>query len=238
MEERLPIPQIIIIIGTISALMVSYYELGGEIKMDVALVVAIIGVAGGLWAQVLQAFRVSGKIGDVGKKTSDVGEKVSGVGEKVNGVREKVKDVQASSDKLHQALNVTEENVKKIKDEVAEKIVPGIKTMTDGKVGIDALVEELNFQKRLKSSMSGGIVNPDYLLTGINGVYEENAKLMTMVQERDIKLQKAELTINALNYKVTVLEEENRSLKPEPEVEKLQGQTERSRNTKGEERER
>lgn len=38
-----------------------------------------IGVDGGLWAQVLQAFRVSGKIGDVGEKTSGVGEKGSGV---------------------------------------------------------------------------------------------------------------------------------------------------------------
>lgn len=219
MERRIPINQIMIATGTILGIIIAYYE-EGAFDMDIALTVAIIGVAGGLWGQVIQGIResgkirdVGGKVSDVGGKVSDVGEKVSGVGEKVSGVGEKVSDVRASTDKLGIMLNITGDDVKKIKSDVVEKIVPGIKTIADGKQGIDALVDELNYQKRLKNSMSGNIVKPDYLFTSINGVYEENAKLAESVREYKEELQTAELKITALKSRVAILENENRDLK-------------------------
>ncbi|MDR1551037.1 MAG: hypothetical protein LBT06_20965 [Hungatella sp.] len=87
----------------------------------------------------------------------------------------------------------TDENVKKIRDEVIEKLVPGMKT-TD-QVGnnlldhVGKLVTELEFQKRLRSELSATLTTPDYLLEGINSIYQENAVLIQAIRMKEEQIR-------------------------------------------------
>lgn len=120
-KKELPIPQFMIIIGVVIAeayLAFNYMAeeniIGrGVLIMDkqgvIAIFVALIGVAGGLWAQFVQFKRDSGKVGEVKSDTSEIKPDVKNINE----------------------------NVKKVRDEVVEKIVPnlgkleGITTLVD-----------------------------------------------------------------------------------------------------------
>lgn len=157
-ENILPIPQIMIIMGLVIAeayLAYSYVaekNIEGALMMDtqgsgaIAIFVALIGVAGGIWAQFVQFKRDSGKVGEVKSDTSEMKPDVKNINE----------------------------NVKKVRDEVVEKVVPNL-----GKLeGINTLVDAYKVEQAIKERQSPNLTDQDILIGSIKLIYDENSKLM------------------------------------------------------------
>ncbi|WP_422445375.1 hypothetical protein [Thermoanaerobacterium sp. DL9XJH110] len=193
-EKSLPIPQIMIIMGIVIAeayLLFIHAEknVKGVLEMDtqgiVAIFVALIGVAGGIWAQYVQFKRDSGRIGEVKSDTSEI--------------KPVVKNV--------------DENVKKVRDEVVEKIVPNL-----GKLdGINILVDAYKVEQAIKERQSPNLVDRDVLIGTIELIYEENGRLMDNYRRalrkiKELELEKAALEKELHEYK------ESASRKPDREL--------------------
>ncbi len=157
-ENILPIPQIMIIMGLVIAeayLVYSYVaekNIEGALVMDmqrsgaIAIFIALIGVVGGIWAQFVQFKRDSGKVGAVKSDTSEMKPDVKNINE----------------------------NVKKVRDEVVEKIVPNL-----GKLeGITTLVDAYKVEQAIKERQSPNLTDQDILVGSIKLIYDENSKLM------------------------------------------------------------
>ncbi len=157
-ENILPIPQIMIIMGLVIAeayLVYSYVaekNIEGALMMDmqgsgaIAIFIALIGVVGGIWAQFVQFKRDSGKVGEVKSDTSEMKPDVKNINE----------------------------NVKKVRDEVVEKIVPNL-----GKLeGITTLVDAYKVEQAIKERQSPNLTDQDILVGSIKLIYDENSKLM------------------------------------------------------------
>ncbi len=157
-ENILPIPQIMIIMGLVIAeayLVYSYVaekNIEGALMMDmqgsgaIAIFIALIGVVGGIWAQFVQFKRDSGKVGAVKSDTSEMKPDVKNINE----------------------------NVKKVRDEVVEKIVPNL-----GKLeGITTLVDAYKVEQAIKERQSPNLTDQDILVGSIKLIYDENSKLM------------------------------------------------------------
>lgn len=192
-QKRLPIPQIVIIIGTvisISYLIYIFFQKGGkamdiggqhvDIASIVAIVIALLSIAGGIWIQILQFKKDSGKIADVKSDTSEIKPKTANI----------------------------DDNVKKIRDDVIEIIKPNIVNIAKSSDGINVLVNELEFQKRLKSEFSTNIENKDYFISGLEKLYEENAELKRKVKDLEYKL---EIEVNKNRKFLQVYYEQNKS---------------------------
>jgi len=154
--------------GTICMIIAEIIACTGGDSMSgnvIAITVALIGVAANLFILFLQFKKDSNRIGEVKADTSEMKPRVSN----------------------------TDENVKKIRDEVVEKLVPGMRASDQaGSKLLDhvgKLVEELEFQKRLKSELSGTLSTPEYLLEGINSIYEDNALLNQTIKEKDKRIR-------------------------------------------------
>lgn len=153
----------------------------------ISLVVAIIGVAGALWAQVVQFKKDSGKMNDI---KADTGE-----------MKPSVKNI--------------DENVKIIQSDVIRRLIPKV----DGIAGIGAdtkvLIDELNYQKRLKEELSVKALNKDYFVNGINELYEENARLAAKLKAQVFVNQKLQMENAALKNENQDLKNELRNISPQ-----------------------
>ena len=172
-KNILPIPQIIIIMGMVIAeayLAYSYVaekNIKGALIMDtqgsgaIAIFVALIGVAGGIWAQFVQFKRDSGKVGEVKSDTSEMKPDVKNINE----------------------------NVKKVRDEVVEKIVPNL-----GKLeGITTLVDAYKVEQAIKERQSPNLTDQDVLIGSIKLIYDENSKLMDNYRRALQKIKQLEV---------------------------------------------
>lgn len=196
-QKGLFIPYIPIIIGTVTAEIYIFYAYGGRIDMNevsvVALIVAVLGAASGIWAQVVQFKKDAKRIDDV---NSNVG------------------GVKADTSELKPKVTTTDENVKKIRDEVVEKVVPAIGKLN----GVDTLVEAYKIEKAIKENNSPNLYDRDVLKGTIDLVYEENAKLREEIHGHLKQLHLYKLENNRLKAQVSSLEEEL-NLYQEPENE-------------------
>lgn len=178
------------IIGFIIAEIIVYT--GGDSMSGnaIGVIVALIAVAGNLLVLYFQFKKDSNKIGEVKADTSGMKPQVSNI----------------------------DENVKKVKDEVVEKLVPGIgnveksgdKLLTD----VGKLVTELEFQKRLKSELSGALTTPEYLLEGINSIYEDNASLNRIVKEKERRIRELARENKELSNRLVIAQNRIRELEP------------------------
>jgi len=185
-ERYLPIPQIMIIMGTVIAevyLLFNHAEknVKGVFAVDtqgiVAIFVALIGVAGGIWAQYVQFRRDSGRIDMV---NNNVGE------------------VKSDTSEMKPDVKNINENVKKVRDEVVEKIVPNL-----GKLeGINILVDAYKVEKAIKERQSPNLVDKDTLMGAIKLIYEENGKLMDDYKRALHKINQLELEKMALEKRL------------------------------------
>lgn len=186
-KNILPIPQIIIIIGMVIAeayLAYSYKteeNVKGALTMDkqgaIAIFVALISVAGGIWAQFVQFKRDSGKV-DV------VNNNVGGVKSDTSEMKPDVKNIN--------------ENVKKVRDKVVEKIVPNL-----GKLeGITTLVDAYKVEQAIKERQSPNLTDQDILIGSIKIIYDENSKLMDNYKRALQKIKQLELEKMALEKEI------------------------------------
>lgn len=160
-KKYLPIPQIQIIIGVSIALIYlgyceNYYK--GEDEMNiasvVAIVIALLSCAGGIWAQFLQF-----------KKDAAT-----------------IKDVKLDTTAIRPTVNNVDENVKKIRDEVVEKIVPDMSKLK----GVDLLVDDYKYRERIRQEKSVNMCSKDILQGSIDLIFAENARLnQELTKERE-----------------------------------------------------
>lgn len=185
-EGNLPIPQITVIIGTLVSLSILYFSnsesgIDMEIGSVIAISVAIIGAASGIWMQVIQFKKDSRKLGEVKEDTGVMKPQVDNINE----------------------------NMKEVKNDIIRTVLPEMKKVSEtgaaSESGIQKLVEELNFQNRVKNEISTALHNRDYFLSGIDKLYEENGKLSVRVRDLEKETQ-------VQQYQIVKLKEENEKL--------------------------
>lgn len=161
-----------------------------DIGSIVAIVVALLSVAGGIWMQVIQFKKDSGKISEVKADTNEL--------------KPKTDHIEKGVDRLQvgiEHLVPTAQDIKRVSEQSSQ--------------GILKLVEELNYQQRLKNELSVDLQNKDRFLGGIEKLYEENSRLSNhireLVQERDIQINRC----FQLKRENANLRKENRELSEE-----------------------
>ena len=70
-----------------------------------------------------------------------------------------------------------DENTKKIRDNVVEKIVPELNNFSKISEQINYIENDVRYRQRLQSDVSINLTNKDYLIGGIESVYERNGTL-------------------------------------------------------------
>lgn len=156
LKRCLPIPYLLIIMGMVEAYVYMLYQCYNKrgVYMGraeiVAIVVAIIGAATGIWAQVVQ-FKKDGTT---------------------------IRDIKIDTTDIRPTVHHTQEDIKKIKDELIEKIVPDMKKMQ----GIDLLVDDYKYRERIRLENSINF-NKETLQGSIDLIFEENARLTESLKE-------------------------------------------------------
>ena len=141
----------------------------------VAIVVAIIGAATGIWAQVVQF-----------KKDVST-----------------IKDIKVDTTEIKPTVNNVDANVKKIRDEVVEKIVPDM-----GKLkGIDLLVDDYKYREKIRLEKSVNL-NKDIIKESIELIFEENARLTKALKEEQEANQMLRMENQRLRDEVRTYERE------------------------------
>ncbi len=157
------IPFLLIIIGMIeSYVYILYYfvlnkggsnmDTGTIIGSAVAIFVALLSVAGGIWSQYVLFKKDSGTMNGIKSDTSEMKPTVHNV----------------------------DENVKKVRDEVVETIVPKMTKLE----GIDLLVEDYKYREKIRLEKSVNY-NKDALKESIEIIFEENARLTKALKEKE-----------------------------------------------------
>lgn len=199
MKKKFPFYTFLPLIGSVIGLLIATLseEAGKSTKMDIAVIIAVIGVGGlllgvtvGNWSQVVLFKKDSNKIGEVKADTSVMKPKVFNI----------------------------DDNVKKVRDKVVEKIAPGISNATKSSdkllTDVGKLVTELEFQKRLKSELSGVLATPDYLFEGINCIYEDNALLNQTIKEKERRIRELSKENRELSNRLKMAQKRVRELEP------------------------
>lgn len=87
-----------------------------------------------------------------------------------------------------------DDNTKKSKDILVESLKPNIEYLKNKSDKIDYIAKEVEYQQRVKNSISGNISgNKDILLQGINLLYESNASLNQSLAEARAKCSMLEM---------------------------------------------
>jgi len=159
---------------------------GVIIASATAVGVALLGAAAGIWAQVVQFKKDARQI------------------DQTNSVLGSVK---TDTTELKPTVNVTKEDVRKIRETLLERLAPKFEKID----GIDELVEECHTNRRIQELHSRNLLPPSAFKGAIDLLYWENAHL---VKENEM-----------YQSRIAILEAENRSLKGK--VEKYEPQAKR-----------
>ena len=173
-------------------LVISFWVIGGS-KMDagsLGIVIALIGVFGALCTGIFMFFKNLKKSEDIRRDTGDMKPRVQRI----------------------------EEDSKMTASVLAENINPRIKKISEISGGnadaLRILVEELNYQKRLKNESSGDKgYQKDRTINHINQLFEENVMLTNQLKEKEIELSQSREVALMLKEKCELLENENLKLK-------------------------
>ncbi len=172
---------IIIVASTILAEVILLIS-EGEINMDtggwIAVSVALIGVAGGVWGQIIQF-----------KKD----------GQRIETVNQTSASVKKDTSKMKPLVKQIYNKIDVIVEQMLTKVLPHI-TSTEAAFkefhsNIAFLVKETEYRERLRKDISPTVANPEYLKSGIDIVFEQNVKL----QQEVIQLQRQ---IHELNLEI------------------------------------
>lgn len=177
---------IIIVMSQIAAFIVLDWDLEENIMSGdtLAVVIALIGVAGGIWTQVVQF-----------KKDS---QRIEGVNSTVGNVKNDTLEMKPKVENIDKNCNV-------IRDDITRKVLPQMNIISDLQSGVAELTEAKHLDEKIKNRVSTSVDNPAYIQNAINLVYEKNAGL---------EIEKAELINDKLQLqgKLMALEKENNML--------------------------
>ena len=137
------------------------YEQGGN-NMGaaewVAIAIAILGVAGGIWGQFFQF-----------KKDA----------QRIDGVNETSKSVKEDTTVMRPSVNRTDKNVQELKEKYISKEYQINSTIE----GVAELLEAKRIDDAVKQKISQAVESPLYIESAVKSIYEKNASLQTMVNE-------------------------------------------------------
>lgn len=188
MRNGIGVSIFIIAVSVLDALgYILYKTYGGKefmgVAETVAICVAVIGAASGIWTQVIQFRKDSGAIKDVKNDVKDVrGD--------AKDIRSDIKDVKIDTQKLYGIEN----SLEKVKDNVIEKIVPQIN-------GIEMLVDECKFRQKIKEQ-GNTFANEEIFKASIEELFDKNASLMIKVKE--LNADKKEIINENVNLKAKI----------------------------------
>lgn len=137
------------------------YEQGGN-NMGaaewVAIAIAILGVAGGIWGQFFQF-----------KKDA----------QRIDGVNETAKSVKEDTAVMRPSVNRTDKNVQELKEKYISKEYQINSTIE----GVAELLEAKRIDDAVKQKISQAVESPLYIESAVKSIYEKNASLQTRVNE-------------------------------------------------------
>lgn len=147
------------IIITISILLAEIVLIGGSdmgVGEWIAIIIALIGIAGGIWTQVIQF-----------KKDA---QRIDGVNQTANSVKEDTIKIEPSVARI-------EKNTDTMKDRMLEDIIPGMKIINKIEGGMDTLIKNAEFEEKLRKDVTNAVTDPGIIKSAVDVIYEENAKL-------------------------------------------------------------
>lgn len=169
----------------------------------IAIVVALIGVAGGIWMQIIQFKKDAQRIEEVNKTANLVHCDTAEIKPKVDNI---------------------ETNTNVIRDDITRIILPKVDGIQAIGNSVNELLEEKRINDAIKQRVSTVVDNPGYIISAIDSIYEKNAFL----QEENSNL-KNDIKIQAMEN--ITLRKENENLKQELEALKHdKGQLQRNSN--------
>lgn len=122
-------------------------------------------------------------------------------------------DVKVDTSDMKPTVTNIREDTSKIRGEVVEKLVPNLQTISTMASKVDSIHSEVEYQKRLKSELSTGLSNKDYLVNGIEKLYERNGQLEKENRELRILLTDAQGQVERLRAENAELQ--SQIIKPE-----------------------
>lgn len=197
-DGSLPIWLIPIIIGGVASVAIALLGSGKESNFMtwgevIAIVVALISVAGGIWTQLVQFKRDGKTIGSIKADTSEMQPKV----------------------------DIINKNIDKIKDDVMEKMVPTMdrlnRSSENSSMGLRELVEDLHYKQRLKAETSVS-VDRDYLMADIDKLYTENARLVGQTKNLSVEIKRLTAERNQLKKENQYLQQQLSQYVPRTQV--------------------
>lgn len=174
-----------------------FYSNGGDIMSAVkwvAIGIALLGVAGGIWAQVVQF-----------KKD---GQRIDNVNDTATSVKNDTTDMKPKVDNIN-------ENTKVIREDITRSILPQMNSIANLNSGVAELLESKHIDDAVKQKVSSYIENPVYIQTAVSLVYEKNAALEVKVSELNVEKTHLDMQVKILKEKNEKLLEENQKLKQE-----------------------
>lgn len=125
-------------------------------------------------------------------------------------IRKDIGNVQEDTKDMRPRAKNIEVDTKKIRDEVVEKLVPSIQTISVMASKVEDVHKEVEYKNRIKSELSTDLKNKDYFVEGIEKLYEKNGQLESENRELRYQLNQAQEQNQRLSDK---LSEVNRELK-------------------------
>lgn len=181
----------------------------------VAIGVALLGVASGIWMQVVQF-----------KKDA----------QRIDGVNKTAGDVKNDTAEMKPKIENIDKNCFIIKEDIVRNVMPGVNGISWIQGAVTELLEEKHINDTMRNRVSSSVENPLLLQNAITLVYEKNAGLEQEKSEliNEKMLLEAKLTMlqnekNALQTSNEKLQEENRTLKNELHKLKARDNSERGR---------
>lgn len=153
----------------------------------VAIGIALLGVAGGIWGQIIQFKKDAQRIENVNQTTSTV---------------------KSDTSKMTPIVVDTGKKVVEMRDHLLVRESQIDSTME----GVKELVDEKHYQDKQKRDISIELSSPDYLVAAVTAVYEKNASLEKMVREYKVKDRQNINQIAILTAENQRLQEENQVL--------------------------
>ena len=163
-QKRIPVGSFIIIWCTSISLGLLVYGGKEEVNMNtagiVSIIVALVGIAGGIWCQIIQFKKDAQRIDSVNSRSANI---------------------EKDTTLMVPTLERTDKNVQQIRDKLMTK-EEAISTALNG---VSELVQAKHTSDAIRQNVSSVIADPAYIQNAISLLYDQNASLS--IKNHDLK---------------------------------------------------
>lgn len=181
-----------LIIGFIVAETIFYLERDGNVGSDIAIIVALITVAGTILANFFLYKKDSNRIGEVKADTSEIKPEIRNI---------------------HNYSKETNDCITKDMRYDLLAVLENTKTIQSGEMNknINLLAEDLKFRRRLEESYKGSNTR-ETIVAGIDELYLDNAGMQEEILKLKQQNKEMAVMINSKNIQIKELKKENERL--------------------------